>query len=211
MNTPALVIFDMAGTTVDDRGQVPAAFEEAVRAAGVDVSAAQINAVRGASKRIAIRQLLPADQHGRCEAIYLDFRERLAARYEHGVNEIAGASAMMQALIGRGIKVALNTGFDREITTLLLTKLRWSYPVVCGDDVVNGRPAPDLILKAMSVSNVTDPMHVANVGDTTVDLQAAANARVRWNIGVLSGAHTREQLEPLPHTALIGSVAELRF
>jgi phosphonatase-like hydrolase len=209
MTAPALVIFDMAGTTVEDRGQVPAAFEEALRAAGVTVGPDEINRVRGASKRQAIRRLLPEDRQSRADAIYLDFRQRLAARYSQDVNEIAGASAAMQSLIDRGIKVMLNTGFDREITALLLSRLGWTFPVVCGDEVAHGRPAPDLILKAMSVSGVGDASRVANVGDTTVDLQAAANAGVRWNIGVLSGAHTREQLEPWPHTALIQSVREL--
>ena len=35
---------------------------------------------------------------------------------------------------------------------------------------------------------------VANVGDTVSDLQAAHNAGVGISVGVLSGAHTREQL-----------------
>lgn len=209
MSTPRLVIFDMAGTTVEDRGQVPAAFEDALRAAGVEVTAQQINAVRGASKRHAIGQLLGEDQRSRVDSIYADFRDRLAARYNGGVSEIPGASAMLQSLIERGIQVMLNTGFDREITALLLARLGWHYQVVCGDDVANGRPAPDLIQMAMTVSGVTDPGTVANVGDTTLDLQAGANAGVRWNIGVLSGAHKREALERAPHTHIIGSVADL--
>ena len=58
MNTPALVIFDMAGTTIEDRGQVPAAFEAALASHGLTITADQIGAVRGASKREAIRSLL---------------------------------------------------------------------------------------------------------------------------------------------------------
>jgi len=56
---------------------------------------------------------------------------------------------------------------------------------------------------------VTDVARVAAVGDTVLDLQAGANAGVRWNIGVLSGAHTRGQLEAVPHTVLLPSVADL--
>jgi phosphoglycolate phosphatase-like HAD superfamily hydrolase len=47
------------------------------------------------------------------------------------------------------------------------------------------------------------------VGDTTADLEAGAAADVGWNIGVTSGAHPRARLETCPHTALLGSVAEL--
>jgi phosphoglycolate phosphatase-like HAD superfamily hydrolase len=47
------------------------------------------------------------------------------------------------------------------------------------------------------------------VGDTVLDLQAAHNAGVAWNIGVVSGAHTRAQLEAAPHTHLLDSVADV--
>jgi phosphoglycolate phosphatase-like HAD superfamily hydrolase len=50
---------------------------------------------------------------------------------------------------------------------------------------------------------------VANVGDTTLDLQAAHHAAVRFNIGVLSGAHRRERLEGAPHSHLLNDVSEL--
>jgi phosphonatase-like hydrolase len=115
----------------------------------------------------------------------------------------------------RGAKVALTTGFDRDLATMLLSSIGWTRntvdALVCGNDVVNGRPAPDLILMAMKMTSVFDPNRVANVGDTTLDLESAARAGVRWNIGVLSGAHRREVLEQAPHTRLIQSVADLTF
>ena len=54
-----------------------------------------------------------------------------------------------------------------------------------------------------------DVARVACVGDTVSDLRAGANAGVGFTIGVLSGAHTPEQLQEAPHTALIASVADL--
>jgi phosphonatase-like hydrolase len=113
----------------------------------------------------------------------------------------------------RGIRLALNTGFDRETTGLLLEALGWADgivdAVVCGDDVTQGRPAPYLIFHAMEAAGVSDVRRVANVGDTILDLQAGYNAGVRWNVGVLSGAHHRQKLESAPHTHVIPSVAEL--
>jgi len=81
--------------------------------------------------------------------------------------------------------------------------------VVCGDDVSQGRPAPYLIYRAMEATGVISVRRVANVGDTVLDLQAGWNAAVQWNIGVLSGAHTKEQLVREPHTHLLPSVAAL--
>jgi phosphonatase-like hydrolase len=112
-----------------------------------------------------------------------------------------------------GVRIAVNTGFDRETTEMLLDALGWGGgffdAVVCGDDVAQGRPAPYLIFRAMESAGAGNVHRVANVGDTALDLLAAHNAGVRWNIGVLSGAHERAQLEDAPHTHLLPSVAEL--
>lgn len=57
--------------------------------------------------------------------------------------------------------------------------------VVSGDDVAKGRPAPDLILAAMSAAGEGDPKAVLAAGDTVSDLQAAAAAGVGWSVGVM--------------------------
>ena len=216
MIRPALVIFDMAGTTIEDRGQVPSAFAATLAANNITITADEITRVRGASKRQAIRDLLaPADRH-HADRIYDEFRKNLTEAYrKEGARGVPGADTTILRLRSSGIKVALTTGFDRDIATLLLTIVGWTPrgidAIVCGDDVANGRPAPDMILLAMKLAGVDDAALVANVGDTALDLESAARAGVRWNIGVLSGAHKREALERAPHTAIIDSVADLPF
>lgn len=216
---PELVVFDLAGTTVDDRGQVPAAFAAALRAHGVAATAADVEAIRGASKREAFAHLLARDGGNeglavRVDAAYATFQQELRERFARaGVGAVPGATGTFAWLRGRGVRLALNTGFDRDITRLLLAALGWldgvADAIVCVDDVAAGRPAPDLILAAMARTGVADPRRVANVGDTTLDLEAAARAGVGWSFGVLSGAHRRERLERSPHTRLLGSVADL--
>src|SRR5688500_8287252 len=108
MNFPSLVIFDMSGTTVEDRGQVSAAFAGALSANGISLSADQITRVRGASKRQAIRALLPPSQAHRTEGIYEQFRHELASRYaSDGVRSVPGALEAFQHVRARGGKVAL--------------------------------------------------------------------------------------------------------
>jgi phosphonatase-like hydrolase len=218
-----LVVLDLAGTTVHDSGEVPAAFAASLAADGLELAPDQLVRLRGASKRQAMSELVPdgPGREARAEQIYADFRERLRRLYaERGVRAVAGAEGAIAELRARGVKVALNTGFDREITDLLLGALGWGAgsarvarvpvdAVVCMDDVAHGRPHPDLILAAMAATGVKRANRVANAGDTTRDLEAAARAGVGWNVGVLSGAHDRATLERAPHTHLIGSVAEL--
>jgi phosphonatase-like hydrolase len=211
-----LVIFDLAGTTVEDRGEVPDSFTAALAEHGIEVTREQVNGVRGASKRQAVLHFIPPgpEQMHRAEAAYASFRAHLARRYStEGVRAVPGAARVFRSLRESGVRVALNTGFDREMTGLLLDALGWANgtvdAVVCGDDVAQGRPAPYLIFRAMEATGVRSVHRVANVGDTTLDLQAGHNAGVRWNVGVLSGAHDRQLLESVPHTHLLPSVAEL--
>ena len=215
MRGPSLVVFDMAGTTVVDDGQVPEAFTAALAAHGIAVGPSDIRSVRGAAKRQAILDLLPpgADREPKAERVLASFREHLARLYQGKVREIPGAAGVFSWLRSRGIRVALNTGFDRDTARMLLEALGWggqtTDAVVCGDDVARGRPAPDMIFRCMELTGIGSAEDVANVGDTMLDLQAAHNAGARWNIGVLTGAHERKLMAAQPHTHLLGSVAEL--
>lgn len=213
---PGLVVFDVAGTTVRDRGEVPAAFRAALAAHGLAVDDDTLRGLRGASKRHAVQALVPAgpERAERSGTIYAEFRRRLVDRYrQDGVAAIDGAAELFVALRARGIAVALTTGFDADVTALLLEALGWDGHlvdvVVTGDRVPRGRPAPDLIHAAMEASGVTRCERVAAVGDTVRDLEAGHRAGVRWNVGVLSGAHDRATLAQAPHTHLLASVAEL--
>jgi phosphonatase-like hydrolase len=205
----------MAGTTVQDDGQVPDAFAATLALYGIHVTADEITRVRGASKRQAIRALLQARgvRLDLCDEVYDAFRQDLERRYADIARPIPGAADTMVWLRAQRIRVALNTGFDRRTTSALLNALGWTAgvadTVVCGDDVSEGRPAAAMIRKCMEGVRVADPSRVANVGDTVLDLRAGHNAGVRFNIGVLSGAHGRAALGAEPHTHLIESVANL--
>lgn len=216
MHELELVVFDLAGTTVEDHGQVAGAFTAALAEHGIEVTPEQVRGVRGSSKHQALLHFIPAgpEQERLAEEIYASFRAHLAKRYaSEGVRAISGAEPAFRSLRERGVRVALNTGFDKETTDLLLGALGWADgtvdAVVCSDDVRRGRPAPYLIFRAMEATGASSVHKVASVGDTTLDLQAGYNAGVRWNVGVLSGAHDRQSLEGAPHTHLLPSVAEV--
>lgn len=218
MNGLQLVVFDMAGTTIEDAGQVPEAFTTVLRRRGMDISAEQLRAVRGASKRDAIRHFV-RERHGGdvellTESLFQEFRDHLAELLQSGgVRPIPGARESFDWLRSQNVRVALGTGFDRLTTDLIVEAVGWKEGVVdaivCGDDVPQGRPAPYLIFRAMERTGTIDVRHVACVGDTVLDLQAGNNSGARHVIGVLTGAHGLEQLQRQSHTGLIASVAEL--
>jgi phosphonatase-like hydrolase len=217
-----LVVFDIAGTTVHDGDAVNACFRAALSSGGLEVKPAVVNAVMGLPKLEAIRRLIAtspksAELHDRSEAIHADFVERMRQYYatDPSLREVPGAAATFAALHRAGIKVALNTGFDRAITAVVLKRLGWTgegSPIdasVTSDEVPRGRPYPDMIRQLMRCFQIVDPRRVAKAGDTPADLEEGTNAGCGMVIGVTQGTHTREQLQPWPHSHLIETIAEL--
>lgn len=216
-----LVVFDIAGTTVDDGGAVNRCLGDALAADGVAVGPAEIDAVMGIFKPVAIRMLLegagiPDVSEGRVDRIHSDFVVRMNAHYasDPSVRAMPGAPEAFRALRQAGIKVALDTGFGRDIVRVLLDRLGWERDglidaSITSDEVAQGRPHPDMIRELMGRLGVEDPRRVAKVGDTPVDLQEGSGAGCGLVVGYTGGTHTREQLRPYPHTHLIDDLGEL--
>jgi phosphonatase-like hydrolase len=216
-----LVVFDMAGTTVYDGDSVNRCLRDALASAGLTVSAEAVNKVMGLPKPETIRALIEGSALrdtllNRVPAIHSDFVARMFRYYQSDptVREIPGAGATFARLKQGGVKVALDTGFSRDIVQVLLDRLGWVDgglidATVASDEVPRGRPHPDMIRRLMELLDASVPERVAKVGDTPADLLEGANAGCGMIVGVTEGTHTREQLQLFPHTHLIGSVVEL--
>lgn len=217
-----LVIFDIAGTTVFDGDAVGMCLRQALEhSARASFTRDEVNTYMGIAKPVAIASLLEQRTGRRPHVdkvgeIHADFEARMLEHYRASpeVKEVNGAAALFRELRGRGLKVALDTGFGRPITDAVLRRLGWSIPdmidaSVTSDDVAEGRPAPDMVFRAMALTEISDVKRVIKVGDTPSDLQEGTNAGCGMVVGVTSGSHTDAQLRPYPHTALINSIREL--
>ncbi|WP_214413604.1 phosphonatase-like hydrolase [Sphaerisporangium fuscum] len=214
-----LAVLDIAGTTIEEHGAVYVALEEAVRDAGGDPGPDDIRRWMGSGKREAITALLAGGSGAEPEPALVDrafagFRARLEAAYaERPPAPLPGVPEAIAALRAGGVKVALTTGFDRDVTGALLARVGWDDgvldAVVCVDDVAAGRPAPYMIFRAMELTGVRDVGRVLTAGDTVRDLQAGTNAGAAVVAGVLSGSQDATALGAVRHTHLIGSVADL--
>jgi len=218
MDAIKLAIFDVAGTIVQDRGEVLRAFSTALEKHGIAHTTAELKEWKGASKQEVIRHFVrrrakPEASESAVAAVYGDFRRELERHYrDNGVLPIPGAAETFARLHEHGILLATTSGFYREISELILELSGWHDVFsarISSSDVLAGRPAPYMIFRAMETAGVTSVREVINVGDTPLDLQAGTNAGVREVVGVLTGLHGRERLQQEPHTALLDSVAEL--
>ncbi len=217
MDSIRLVVFDIAGTIVQDRGEVLRAFVEALARHGIRSTDDELKEWKGASKKEVIRHFVRRQDATADEcavaSVYAYFRSGLERHYrENGVIPIAGAADTFAWLRERGIRIATTSGFYREVSELILESTGWRGMLaasISSSDVPAGRPAPYMIFRAMEAAGVTRVREVINVGDTPLDLQAGTNAGVREVVGVLTGLHGRERLQREPHTALLASVAAL--
>jgi phosphoglycolate phosphatase len=76
------------------------------------------------------------------------------------------------------------------------------------DDVVAGKPSPDMLDEIMKQTKL-EREEIVIVGDSVYDMEMGRNAKLKACIAVLTGSCRREKLEPLSD-AVINSVSELR-
>jgi phosphonatase-like hydrolase len=213
-----LVVLDVGGTIIQDRGDVPTAMRTALARHGIDVTPAEISDWRGASKREMARHFVDlrnaaaaADREKLAASVYQDFSAQISDMYG-SVPPIAGAEDAFRSMRRSGLLLATTTGFDRQLTLAIFQRLGWQQyfaAIVCSDDVTQGRPYPYMLFHAMESAGVSSVHETVAVGDTPLDLQAAVNGGLRGAIGVLSGASKPERLQRERHTHILPSVAEL--
>ena len=227
-----LVVFDMAGTTVTDKNFVATAFQNAFKNQDILISSEEINPLMGYEKKLAIQMMLekhgidpdnylPAGRQGRddnemIDEIYHDFIEEMVDFYERSpeVKPAPGAEELFQQLKERSIMVALNTGFPKNIADVIVHRFKWNEKgliddYIASDEVKKGRPHPFMIEQLMFRAGVDDPLMVAKVGDTAVDVEEGNNVGCSYNIAIATGAYKMAELENSGPTHIVNSLLEI--
>jgi phosphonatase-like hydrolase len=223
-----LVVFDMSGTTVKDYGEVLNCFYDALTISKIYVEKSYINTMMGWSKIEVFEKLwtekltsdnnmtpedLSATVSVKAQESFRIFKVLLENWYEDNtVEPTKGCLELFDFLKQNNIKIALNTGFYREVADIIFQKLDWTQGntfdfSITSDEVEKGRPEPFMIQKAMQYFGITDPKQVAKIGDTSSDLQEGRAAGV-WSFGVTNGTHTHAQLAAHDCDALFESLVD---
>ncbi len=215
-----MVVFDMAGTTVDEDNVVYKTLQKTINAAGYDFSLQQVLTTgAGKEKLKAIKDIItlsgavPLEQLS--NKIYNSFIDELAYAYDSfELKPQQGAEETFKLLRAKNILVILNTGYDEKTAVTILEKLRWETGkqidgLITASDVVHNRPEPDMILLAMEKFGIEDAAEVIKVGDSIIDIEEGKNAGCKLSIGITTGAHTYEQLATAHPDHIIHHLTEL--
>ena len=217
-----LVVLDVAGTTAHDGGLVVKAFAMAMEdthptAEKLLSMTEYVLSTMGERKIDVFMQLCNNDEQAAFAA-----HERFVISYTdlvaHGeLVEFDGVSAFFRELRQRGIGIGITTGFPREILDPIIQNLGWGTLIdlsVAASEVDQGRPAPDMIFRALDMYNKAHALdlhadQVAVAGDTESDMKAGVTAGAAIVLGVTSGAHSEMKLRAAGATDISSTVLSL--
>lgn len=146
-----MVVFDMAGTTVNEDNIVYKTLRDAINQAGFSYSLEQVLAAgAGKEKHQAIKSILAIDGTDENETlsqqIFSNFNILLKEAYTKAeISAQPNALNTFLELRKRNILIVLNTGYNYETATSLFKKLHWNIGIeidalVTASDVRNNRP-----------------------------------------------------------------------
>src|SRR5215467_12673646 len=182
-----MVVFDMAGTTVDENNVVYKTLQKAINERGYALTLEQVLKVgAGKEKLQAIKSILSEyleiQDDELSDKIYQSFIVQLAEAYNTiDVFPQDNAVELFHELKRRNIFVLLNTGYNTDTAELLIRKLTWKKgtdydSLVTATDVENNRPQPDMILLGMKRFNIDNAKEVIKVGDSIIDIEEGGQA-----------------------------------
>ena len=214
------VVFDMAGTTVNEDNIVYKTLQAALNHFNVPVDLNHVLLYgAGKEKFQAIKDIISnspytLDETGQLEAFNYFLAQLDIAYLNFDVTPMPGAEQVFAALKQSGIKVVLNTGYNRATAENLLGKLGWAEEqqidlLVTASDVLHNRPMPDMIFYAKNKLHIEDAKHMVKIGDSCIDIEEGKNAGCLLNIGITTGAQTEIQLMEAKPDYIVHSLTEI--
>ena len=175
------LIFDCDGTLADTMPGHFAAWTAALRAGGGDITEERFYQNAGVTLAAIIDALNRDFGYGLDIAATVEAKERLYVEALHEVKEIAAVADIARAYHGK-VPLAVASGGLRSVVhaTLDAIGLRPLFEaVVTADDVVHGKPAPDIFLHAAHLLGIApENCIVYEDGDPGIVAARAAGMRV---------------------------------
>ena len=204
-----LMVFDWDGTLIDSTALIAGSLQLAAGDIGLTVPSFQdAQHVIGLSLADAMAWLFPELAPGQYQALIERYRFHFLKR-DHEVALFKGVRELLIALRQDGYLLAVATGKARHALDRALQQadlIAHFDATRCADETFS-KPHPRMLLELMDELMI-EPVRALMIGDTTHDLQMAANAGISA-IAVTCGAHPQEQLLQAPHLAMLPDVSAL--
>jgi len=204
-----LVVFDWDGTLFDSTALIVHSIQAACADLGLPVpDDERASWVIGLSLRAAMQHAAPTITEAQLPAMVDRYRFHYLAR-QHDLALFPGVLDMLHALKRRHHWLAVATGKSRAglDEALHAVELRGMFDGTRTADETRAKPDPQMLHELMRQFGA-DPDRTLMIGDTTHDLQLAANAGAP-SVAVAYGAHAPAEFATHSPLAVAASVAEL--
>ena len=193
-----ILVCDMAGTTVNEKGIVYDTIYKTVKPLSTDITRQSIHKWHGV-KKIDVLSHFANKYNGDVDKLDKEFNDNLLNAYQPGNIDYIHPTLpdYFNNLRKHNFVIALNTSYPKKIQQHIINTLKLNEIVddwICADDVKNGRPHPDMINELMKRYNIKSPDDVCKVDDTTIGILEGKSAGCYNVCGVLSGGDTKEEL-----------------
>jgi phosphoglycolate phosphatase len=204
-----LIVFDWDGTLFDSTALIARSIQAACGDVGAAVpSDRDASFVIGMGLKEALRHAAPELPESRYPELADRYRHHYFAK-QHEILMFDGALDLLAALKQRQHRLAVATGKSRRgLDEALQSKqLQGVFDATRTADETASKPDPQMLLELMAELG-TRPERTLMIGDTTHDLQLAANAGAA-SVGVGYGAHDPAEFTVCAPRHVAHSVAEL--
>lgn len=186
------ILFDLDGTLLDSVPVILKTAHDVCHTMGLPYDEALLRNMIG----IPLKVQAPICAGERAEEWMTLYRNLYRQYQDHSPLLFPGTLQMLDTIEAQGYLTGLVTSKAVEGTRRLLKILNLTHrfaAVITADDVINPKPHPEPILKALDILRVT-PSDAVYVGDSLYDVDAAQKAGVVM-LGVTWGAKSRAELE----------------
>ena len=214
----SLLVFDMAGTIIQERGFIYKSMVNVLQSMNCAVAEKDVLRWKGRAKQEVLNEMInktypAASREKMLQIASQNLKEQLQSEYTADNISMIHPHAIntLHNLRKRGVKVALNTGYPKDIQDQIISELNLDKCIdasISSDCVINSRPHPAMIHRLMDKLNIPNIEHVGKVGDTVIDVQEGMNAGCGLVVGVLSGGTPSKDLYPYSH-AIIPDITDI--
>ena len=204
-----LIVFDWDGTLFDSTALIAGCIQSACADLGLPVPARQDAAyVIGLGLHDALRHVAPSLDEARVPELGQRYRHHYFAS-QHELSLFEGTLEMLADIKARQHWLGVATGKTRQGLNEALqhVELRGVFDATRTADETRSKPHPQMLQELMREFGV-EPERTLMIGDTTHDLQLAANAGAA-SIAVSYGAHEPKAFAQYDTRLVAHSVAQL--
>lgn len=205
----AAVIFDMDGTLVDSTEADYLAWKHTFADYGIELTYNDYFPLLGKRSSDVATTVLNLNEERAAEALQKKADYFTEIITQNGISTIPNALDFVKKIRSYNLKIALATSSRKTKMKVVLERtglLPFFDVLVSGDEVINGKPAPDIFLLAAERLGI-EPAHCWVVEDAVNGVKAAKQAGMRCL--AITTTHKAELLQDAHADIVVNSFAQL--